>query len=165
MAALAMIATVASAAFSIAGGVASANSSMAMADASTKQAEYKAKQLEEQSNEARAASQRTAEDERHKEQIAGSTLQARAAASGAGATDDTVIKLDSDMASKGEYNALGELYNGENRARGIQMQADSSRFDGQIQKMGYESKATSSLISGFGDAFGAFAKSSPFKTT
>jgi hypothetical protein len=149
---------------SVAGGIAQSNASLAMGEASQKQAEYKAKQLEQQSNEARAAAQRVSEDERHKLTIAQSSMQARAASQGAGATDDTVIKLDEDLAGKGEYNALGEMYNGENRARGIQMQADSSRFDGQIAKMGYESKASASLIQGFGDAFGSFAKSSPFKT-
>lgn len=164
MAALAVVATVASAALSIAGGIAQYNASMAAADGAQKAAEYKAKQLEQQSNEARAAAQRQSEDERHKLDIAQSSLQAKAAASGAGATDDTVIKLDEDMTEKGNYNALGEMYNGENRARGIQMQADGSRFDGQLQKQAYESKATASLISGFGDAFGSFAKSSPFKT-
>src|SRR5262245_26917803 len=81
---------------------------------------FEAAQAEMQAGEARGAAQRGVADRRRDVRLNLSALQARAAASGGGAADDTVRRLGARIAERGEYEALGEMFTGESRARGFE---------------------------------------------
>lgn len=98
-------------------------------------AEYRATQLRQQAQEARAGAQRMALETRRKGGLVQSTLRARAAASGAGATDQTVLGLTGDLAARTEYQSLLEMYNGENKARGLEDAAEAALYQGKIGVM------------------------------
>lgn len=133
--------TIGSTLFSAAGTIASGNAARGAAN-------YQARQMEQQAGQERASSQRVAIEQRHKATIANSRVQALSAASGAGALDPTVVNIQSDIAGQGEYNALSALFNGEERARGMETQASAKRFEGQQAKTASVMGAGTALMSG-----------------
>ncbi len=144
----------------LAGGAAANQAGQAQAGA----LEFKAQQQEQQGAEARAAGGRQALEKRKEGRFAMSTMIARAAASGGGATDPTVLSIGKQLAGSAEYNALTETYKGENRARGYEDEAMASRMGAQAalaqgkaaQTASYFS-AAGTLIGGIGSAFKANA--------
>lgn len=105
-------------------------------------------QYERQANESRAASQRASIEERRKARLAQSRLRALSAASGAGATDPTVVGLSQDIAGQGEYNALTRLYEGESRARGYETAGDIALYEGKAKQSAAGMSAISSIAEG-----------------
>ncbi len=101
---------------------------------SEQEADFTARGLEGAAAEARGAAQREAFEKRHAAKMALSTLVARAAASGGGATDRTVLKLGENIADRGEFQALMDMYSGNNRARGLEDQAMGARMTGAAKK-------------------------------
>ena len=83
-------------------------------------AEFSAKQAEMAGSEARAASQRKALDRRQQIKLSLSALQARAAASGGGASDRTVKNIGGEIVKRGEYEMLAEMHTGESEYSGYQ---------------------------------------------
>jgi hypothetical protein len=84
-----------------------------------------------------------------------STLQANAAASGGGAADPTIIGLGQDIAGRGEYQSLMDLYTGENRARGLEDQAMGSRMSGDAALAEGKAKQSASYLSAAGTLIGS----------
>jgi hypothetical protein len=149
------VATVASGALQAAGTIMGGNAA-ADAGARAQQAQYfKAAQEEQAAQESRAASQRTALEKDRQSRLLQSTLQANAAASGGGADDPTVIGLGQDIAGRGEYQSLMDLYTGENRARGQEDQAIGSRLSGDAALAEGEAKKTASYFSAAGTLIGS----------
>lgn len=135
--------------------------------AAQKAAAFEAAQADQQAGQVRAQSQRVAEEERRKTRVLQSRTQALAAASGAGAQDPTVVNLDAQIGATGEYNALSALYEGENKARGYEMQADAARYEGAQTKKAYQMKGLTTALSGgsslfqrYGDSFNLFGSNS-----
>ena len=95
-------------------------------------------------------------EKRRQTALVQSQLQARAAASGAGAIDATVLKLGEDISGRGEQSALLDMANGESRARGMENQANAARVSGQNQRQGALLSAAGTIASGLGSAFGKF---------
>lgn len=116
------------------GGAISAVGTIAGGQAAKAAGDYRAQQAEMAAKEARAASQREAMDKRREGTLMASRLQARAAASGGGADDPTVLDLAGDIAQRSEYGALLDMYKGENRARGLLDDAATSRFEGRMKQ-------------------------------
>jgi hypothetical protein len=117
--------------------------------ASAKQAaESEASQLESIAGQTRAASQREMANRRRAARYAQSRAQALAAASGAGASDPSVVDLISDLEGEGEYGALAAMFEGEDRARGLEFGATLSRKQGQAAMSSSALKAGSTLLSG-----------------
>lgn len=152
--------TLASTALSAASTIAGGNAAAQQGQMQQVQYNYRADQQEQAANEARAASQRQAFERRHEAELLGSKLQARAAASGGGATDATVLDLGGDIAGRGELAALTEMYKGENRARGLEMQAEADRYsgemaliEGQAKKKASRLAAAGTIVGGMGSAF------------
>jgi hypothetical protein len=105
--------------------------------------------MDQQAGQARASAQRQALDERHNADLAGSRAQAAAAASGAGATDPTVVNIQGDIAKEGEYRYGMALYNGEEYARGLEGQANAKRASAKAaQFAGYMNAASTVLSAG-----------------
>jgi len=142
----------------IAGGMAAGAAGESQRDAMN----FRATQEEMAAQESRAASQRVAMDKRRESVLLNSKLQARAAASGGGADDPGVLDLAGDIAGRGEYDALTELYKGENRARGLMDSAMASRMTGEAALAEGKAKRNSSFLSAAGTLIGGSA--SAYKT-
>lgn len=154
------------------GTIVSANDAASAARAEGKQAQkvgdWQAAQLRQQAGQERAASQRQAEEERRAGRLAVSTARARAAASGGGAQDPTVLKIYGDLAAEGETNALTALWEGEEAAKGLEMQAAGAQYEGAAaneaskftsrayRRAGYIS-AAGNLLSGGADFYSKYA--------
>lgn len=118
------------------GQVQAGRNARAQGAAMQKAAEYEAERMKDRANAERAIGQRKAINERRRTEFAQSALQARAAASGAG-LGPGVVDLAGDIEQEGEFRALNALYEGEERARGLDTSASLSRFEGdQYYKAG-----------------------------
>jgi hypothetical protein len=108
-------------------------------------AQQDALNMDAQGKEEMAASQRDAIAKRREGQILNSRAQAVAAASGAGAGADapTIVKLMSQTAGEGEYNAQSALFGGRSRQAGLMQGAASRRAEGRASLLG-------SSFAGFG---------------
>jgi hypothetical protein len=95
-------------------------------------ADFEAAQMEVEAGQALASGQRAVMNEDKATRIAESRALALAAASGAGASDTTVVKLISDIAAEGAYRASVARYQGEERARKLRMGAKTRRFEGEM---------------------------------
>jgi len=142
------IATVAS----VGGSVLSGLGQIQAGKAANASAKFQAAQMEQRAGQERASSQRVALEERRRAGIAMSNAQAAAASSGGGATDPTVLNITGDIAKQGEYNALSALFEGEERARGLQLQASSTRMEGKQAKRAGMVSGVSTIIGGSGNA-------------
>lgn len=138
MAALGAVAAFIGAAGSVLQGVAANN-----------QAQYQAEQERMQGKEEFASSQRDADAKRKESQLVQSRQQALAASSGGGADDPTIIKLMTETAAQGEYNAQASLYGGENRKRGLFDQAKGTEMSGQASLLGGFLAGAGQIASGF----------------
>lgn len=161
---LGLVGTVVSAMGTIASGKAQAQAAQTQAQ----MAMYQAKQEDRKAQTERAAAQRSAIEERREGRFALSTLQARAAASGGGAADPTVIALGESIAGRSEYGALMETYKGEDKARGWEDQAilhrmQAGAFNAQASgaTAGSSLSAAGTIIGGLGSAFSKFKSPTP----
>ena len=148
---------------SLLGTAVSAVGTIAAGTAQKSAANYQAQQREQQAMESRAAAQRTSMEHQRQTELMQSKLQANAAASGAGAADPTVVKLGEDIASRGEYQSLMDMYQGENRARGLQDQATADRLSGKAAQTGSYFSAAGTIASGAGSFLSKYAND--FKTS
>lgn len=124
------------------------------------EADYLATEYDQAASEARAVGQRNAFDQRRTAKLALSTLVARAASSGGGASDPTVLKLASNIAERGEYLALSDMYTGENKARGLEDEAKAVRYTGEAKKYAADLEATGTRYLGAADKYGSRLKAS-----
>lgn len=121
-------------------------------------AEFKARQLEQAADESRAAAQRQAFDRRKQAEDTLSRIRARAAAFSGDATNPSIVKLESDVAGRGEYYFLSEMYSGENRARGLEDAAMGARAEGRAAKTGSYFSAAGTILSGAGSMAATYGK-------
>lgn len=149
-------------ALTVAGGALSAGGTLiggaaaAQAGDSARGAQYfKATQEDMAAQESRAASQREALDKGRQTTLVLSKLQANAAAGGGGASDPGVLTLAGDIAGRGEYESLLDMFKGENRARGLEDQAVGSRLTGDAAKAEGEAKKSASYLSAAGTLIGS----------
>lgn len=131
-----------------AGTAVSVVSSVKQGQDAAQQAEANALQLRNQANADSAAAQRSAINSRKQAEYAMSRGQALAAASGAGATDPTVVNLLSGIAGEGEYRALTSLYEGDTAAGNANAQATAAVNEGNAYKQAGYLKGISTVLSG-----------------
>ena len=146
---------------SLAGTGITAAGTLAAGDAAKASAESQALQMQQQATQARAASQRNMMEHQRQQTMVQSQLQARAAASGAGAEDPTVVNLGGAIAARGEEQALMDLYNGENSARGLEDSATAKIASGEAAKTGSMYSAAGTIFSGLGSGFSRYAGTNP----
>jgi serine/threonine protein kinase HipA of HipAB toxin-antitoxin module len=92
-------------------------------------AEFQAQQADQAGKEALGVAQRSALDRREQIKLTLADLQAKAAASGAGASDrDRSSRWRGKIAQRGEYEALGMMYGGESQKAGYEDVAKGLRF-------------------------------------
>lgn len=99
-----------------------------------RQAEFdnEAAQLEQNANNAAAVGQRNAQAQDLQTQLVASRALAVAAASGAGASDPTVINTIARINQEGSYRSMMDLYAGEERERAMNYQATLDRYSGGV---------------------------------
>lgn len=97
------------------------------------QLEFQASQLETEAGQAKAVGQVGAQDIARQTAIVNSAALARAAASGAGASDPTVLAVMSRTAGEGAYRQALALYEGEAQARIDNIRASAARYEGATQ--------------------------------
>lgn len=96
--------------------------------------EYEAQQLEQEAAQSRGVGMRGAQDEALKAQLVNSSALARAAASGAGASDPTVLAILARTSGEGAYRQAVAMYEGEAQARLDLMKASALRTEGNISE-------------------------------
>lgn len=114
--------------------------------AEQKAAQFQADQLRANAGEERASSQRALAEVRRQTRLKQSALQARA---GGGGLDAGVVGLAEDIAGEGEYRALTALFEGEDRATGMESQAAAAEWSGKQAKRAGTLRAVTSVL---GDA-------------
>lgn len=89
-------------------------------------------QLEQNAGQAEAGGQRAAIDVKRQVDLINSAALARAAASGAGASDPTVVNIMAKTQQEGAYRQALALYQGESAARMSRMKAAAAQYEGDI---------------------------------
>lgn len=140
------------------GGAVSAVGTLAAGGAAKDASYFKAAQEQQAAQESRAASQRQSMEHRRQAGLALSKVQAGAAASGAGASDPGILKIAGDIAGRGEYQSLADMYTGENRARGLEDSAMGDRMSGDAAQTGSYYKAAGTLLSTGGSFYDRYSK-------
>lgn len=144
MAAVAAIATLASAGLQMMGTIQGGKAQKAALN-------FEAKEREKAAADERAASQRTAIEKRHEGDIVMSRQRALAAAGGAGVVNPSILDIYGETAQRAEYNAQTEMFGGESRARGQLDQAAAARAKGKAAMKG-------SIFEGLGQGMAGVAK-------
>ncbi|MBV8501953.1 MAG: hypothetical protein JO006_09560 [Paucibacter sp.] len=93
--------------------------------------DFQAGQFQQQAGQVMASSERQAFDVDLQSKYIASAALASAAASGGGASDPTVVNLMARNAAMGAYRQGVALYEGEDRARALNLQASAKEFEGK----------------------------------
>ena len=141
------------------GTVVSAVGTVAAGQARRKQADFQAAQLDVKAKEERAAAGLEAQEIQRATRLKLSTLQARAAASGFGAADPTVLDLAGGIAERGGLAAGITRYGGNSRGRAYNAQAEGERISGRAAETASYWGAASTVIGGFGSMFARYGQS------
>lgn len=96
-------------------------------------ANYQAAQMRYSAGQQQAAAQRGAYDADMQAKYVASAALAAAAASGGGASDPTVMSLIAHNASEMAYRKAVALYEGDDRARSLNVQADATKYEGKLR--------------------------------
>lgn len=109
-------------------------------------AQFAADQMRQQAGQQVAASQRSAYDVDQSAKYIASDALARAAASGGGASDPTVVNTIARIKAEGAYRSSLALYGGEDRARLLNLQADAKEKEGALAEQQSASIGASSFL-------------------
>lgn len=93
---------------------------------------FTAKAIRKRAGQERATAQREAQDVAHQGELLQSEVQARAAGSGAGATDPTVATIQGNIAQETTFRKLSAIFEGEELARGLEDLASLREFEGAV---------------------------------
>jgi hypothetical protein len=159
---------VAGSVLSAGGQIQAGNAAAAEGIAGQQAMDYRAAEERSQAQTARGVASVEASNTARDTGLVLSSARARAAASGAGATDPTVVSLESGIAGRGEINLLTQLASGEERAKGLENQANLDIYQGQqlaeagrVQQRSSRTRALASLLSGAGGLFARYGGSPP----
>lgn len=135
-------------------------------------AQFEADQLNQNAGQAIAVSQQAAKEQLRQANLVRSRAIAVAAASGAGVSDDTIMRLISRNAGEGAYRAGVALYQGEEKARQLRMAASTRLLEGaynaeslDAKANAYDTSAIGGLISGGGSLFAKYGMGGPKATS
>ena len=135
--------------------------SAARANATAKQ--FEAEQLRVNAGQQIAAGQAAAFEQERQARLVASGQLARAAASGAGASDPTINTLISRTAKEGSYRAAVALYQGEDAARQMRMAAAGKDYEaaagieaGETQAQAYKLAGQAAILKGGASLFAKY---------
>lgn len=129
---------------------------------------FEAVQLRQNAGQEVAAAQRQGMEEQRQARLVQSRQLALAAASGAGASDSTVVQMIARTEKEGSYRAAVALYGGAERARAMRMAAAGREYEaegaieaGESQAGAYESQGLSMLLKGGSSLFSKYGFGGP----
>lgn len=129
---------------------------------------FEAKQLLINAGQEQAAGQRAGFEQERQAQLIQSRQIALAAASGAGASDPTIMKLIARTEKEGSYRAAVAIYGGEEKARqlrmaaaGRQYEADAAITAGAQTAQAYQIAGVGSLLRGGASLFAKYGMGGP----
>ena len=152
------------------GSMVSAGTARQVGSAQKTASYFTAQQQDDAANNVIGAGQRLAMNEDLKAKLLASRAMAVAGASGGDVGSPGVVKVISDIAGRGAYNAGIALYDAEDKARTLRMGATASRYEGDVAEAGGKSKAAAYLFGGAGNAanaaslFSKYGRGGPTKT-
>ena len=115
------------------------------------EANYQAAQLNQNASQALASSQRQALDTTQRTNLAISTATARAGASGAAPDVGSAVANAGELAQRGSYQALTDMFNGQSKATGLENEASGVRYTGDVEEYEGEEKEKASYLAAGGD--------------
>lgn len=128
-------------------------------------ANYKADQLDTMAGQERSKSQRVAAEKKRQMRLAMSRALAVAGASGAGAADVGMLNIYAGLEAEGEYASELALYEGEERARNLEVDAKNQRISGGFAEDYGNEAAQATMLSAAGNMYsGMSTKSAPNST-
>ncbi len=134
-------------------------------------AQFEAEQYLINAGQAQASSQIAAAEARRQAGLVESRILAVAAAGGGGASDPTIINLISKTSARGAYNSSVALYQGEDQARSMRMQAAARNYEGMVAEeagyqrdQAYRTAAGTALFKGAGSLFNKYGFGTESKT-
>lgn len=148
-------ATAAGAGVSAAGTLASGNYASQAGRMQQQAKNFEAQQLEQNSADELASSQRAMLDTQDKTRLAISTSRARAGASGVDAGVGSPAENEGELAQRGSYHALMDLWQGKSNATGLLNRAAGARYSGVLDEIGGEEKQSASVLAAAGTLAGA----------
>lgn len=135
-----------------------ASNTLASGKAAQASANYTADQVESNASGELASAQRQALERRHAAKLAISASRARAGASGVDPGAGSAFENEGQLAERGEYQALMELWNGQNAATGLRNKANAVRFEGDARRSESKLGAIATLASGGGSMMSSAGK-------
>ena len=132
------------------GNLKAAGASSRAGSAQRAAADFEAAQIRQLAGQTVASSQRDSATERLKQELLTSRAIAVAGASGGAVTDPTVQKILTDITGRGTYNHAVALYQGEEKARQMNLAADAKTYEGVIAEQGGEQRAAAYRIGALG---------------
>jgi hypothetical protein len=121
-------------------------------------ARFRADQMRANANTAIAVSQRQAGDALQESRLIASHALAVAAASGGGASDPTVVANIAKIASAGAYKRAVALYEGQDQARQMNMQADATMYEAGMAERRAKQEASGSRMQAATSVLQTYAK-------
>ena len=125
--------------------------------------QFEAEQLRINAGQQIAAGQQAAFEQERQARLVASRQVALAAASGAGASDSTVVSMIARTAKEGSYRAAVALYQGQDAARQMRMAAAGKDYEagtaltaGEEQARAYKTAGTQSLLKGGASLFSKY---------
>ncbi len=129
---------------------------------------FEAAQLEQNAGQVEAQGQRAGIEQVRQAQLVQSRALAVAAAGGGGVSDTTIVRLLSKIEGEGVYRSRAAMYEGEDKARVMRMQAAARRFEGELGVQGgdalasaYLTKGMTGMASGVGSLFSKYGGGGP----
>lgn len=122
----------------------------AMGKAQQQAADYQAAQMQTQAGQERAASQRKMIEERRRGTLAQSKAQALAAASGGSSLDPSIVDIMGDLEAETQYNVDVAQYEGEDRARDLEMGGSLKQYEGRMARQAGKMEKRSATIAAAG---------------
>jgi len=145
--------------------IAKGNAALQVAQGRKIASEYEAGQLDTEAGMSRGVGMRNAADVARSVELINSAALARAAASGAGASDPTVMNVLAKTAGEGAYRQTLAMYEGEAQARLDTMRAGALRYEGDLSvseaktaKQSTNIGAASTLLTGGANMMSMFSK-------
>lgn len=123
---------------------------------------FEAQQLNQNAADEIASSQRQMFDTQDKTRLAMATSRARAGASGVDAGVGSPATNEGDIAQRGSYHALMDLWQGQSNATGLRNRAAGATYSGELDAIGGEEKQDASYLAAAGTLAGTAG--SMFKT-
>jgi hypothetical protein len=156
-------------ALAIAGSVMQMGGQLTQADAAKRAGEqqrvadeFRSKQLAQDAGQTRAMAQRAKLNEEHRAKLVASRAMALAGSSGGGLSDPTIQGILADIEGEGALRAASAVYEGEARARKLEMGSEGAALEGQIAEGAGRNRQSAMRTAAFGSLMQGIGQASMF---